>query len=102
MVEKGEKETADKALKDFLKNEDFSNIFTNYYLFPLYDCSYKNRINVTYFKASGAELKTDNQFPTATGVERGERKFSVSPGDMVNVIFTIPDDAVKWDVWVSK
>jgi len=103
LMGEGKKEEAETYRAKTLKTiPDLDEMVSKYYLFPLYDCSYKTKINVTYFYASGSEMKTESQYPVATGTEGDKRKLTVFPGDTVNVSFTIPHGVETWDVWVSK
>ena len=35
-------------------------------------------------------------------VGKMEFKFEILPGETVMVLFTLPEDAVTWEVWVPK
>jgi len=104
LKKEGKTEEAEKLLADTEKKvPDLYDLLEKYVVHPQYDCSYQTRVNVTYFGAFGLELKTDSQFPKViedmTGVER---KMEMFPGEVVPVLFIIPEGAETWDVWVSK
>ena len=101
---KGGKENEAEKIKEKMEKKypDLDQLVDEYYLFPKYDCSYKTKIKVTYYNASGREMKTENSYPIARGEEDGKRKLSLPPGETIGLQFFIPDGAERWDVWVSK
>ncbi len=82
---------------------DAQEIIDDGYMWPKYNCDYRNNVFVTYYDSLGIEIKTEKKLPIAGGPDGGKRKYEMLPGEETYLTFTgVPDCAVSWKVWVPK
>ncbi len=104
LKDEGKEAECDKLMRKLDEMPIEKEILNKYYLFPEYECDYRNKLFVTFFfdKESKIEMETKGQYPIA-GVPEGERrKFEILPGETLNISFVVPESAKSWKVWVPK
>lgn len=103
LLKKGDEKRAERYRKQMLDEvPDLEEMIDKYYSCPLYDCSYKTKVNATYFGTSGDEIRTDSEYPVANRIDEDNQKLTANPGDVFYLKFLVPEAAKAWDVWVSK
>lgn len=70
---------------------------------PQFRCDDRLKVFVTFLSA-GAELETKGEIPVADLIndKSEDRKTLMVPGERTAVIFSIPNEAESWEVWVPK
>lgn len=88
--------------EEFLKA--FGESFQPEYLTPRYKCDYRTTVFATFYDANGIEIETKDNIPMVVVDKKNPNKYKyeVLPGEERFVVFTIPDKATSWKVWVPR
>lgn len=68
-----------------------------------YRCDYRTTVFAIFYDNDNKEIKTESEIPIAPPDKKSKGyKLEILPGEENTVIFSMPEGAVSWRVWVPK